>query len=90
MSSILIEAEEIIEGKSDTHGSPEDSFGRIAEYWTTYLNIEHSLNVELTKADTAEMLALFKLARAQSGEYNEDDYRDRVGYAKFANDFRHD
>jgi len=86
--SILKEAEQIIEGKSDTHGSPEDSFGRIAEYWSVYLNIEHNLDVTLTKADTAELLALFKLARAQSGRYNKDDYRDRVGYCKFASDFR--
>lgn len=86
--SILTEAEEIIEGKAETHGSPEDSFGRIADYWTVYLNIEYGIDLELSKADTAEMLALFKLARAQSGRYNEDDYRDRVGYARFANDFR--
>lgn len=90
MTTILSEAEEIQAGKSESHGSPEDSFGRIAKYWTTYLNIEHDLDVELTKADTAEMLALFKLARAQSGRYNKDDYRDRVGYCKFASDFRND
>lgn len=88
MSSILSEAEEIIEGKAETHGAPEDSFERIAGYWTLYLSIEKGIDIELTEADTAEMLALFKLARAQSGRYNEDDYRDRVGYCKFASDFR--
>lgn len=88
--TILTEAEEIIEGKSETHGSPEDSFERIAHYWTTYLEIEGKTDSEITEADVADMLALFKLARAQSGRYNEDDYRDRAGYVKFANDFRHD
>jgi len=90
MSSILTEADDIIEGKSDTHGPPEDSFGRIAGYWNTYLRIEHDPDMMLDMADVAEMLALFKLARAQSGRYNEDDYRDRVGYCKFASDFRKD
>lgn len=86
--TILTEAEEIIDGKTETHGSPENSFGRIAEYWNTYLGIEYDTEITLDKADVAEMLAVFKLARAQSGEYNTDDYRDRVGYCKFASDFR--
>jgi hypothetical protein len=89
-TELLIEAADIIDGKSETHGSPEDSFGRIAEYWTTHLEIEHDLDAEITKADTAEMLGLFKLARAQSGRYNEDDYRDMLGYFNFAAQFRND
>lgn len=88
--TILTEAEEIIEGKAETHGPPEDSFDRIGGYWTLYLCIEHGLDIELSKADVAEMLALFKLARAQSGRYNDDDYRDRAGYLHFANEFRND
>ncbi len=87
-TQLLREAAEIAEGKSETHGSPEDSFGRIANYWSTYLDIEGKLFEELNKADVAEMMALFKLARAQGGEYNEDDYRDRLGYTNFANEFR--
>lgn len=90
MSDLLIEANEIKEGKSDTHGDPEDSFGRIARYWSLYLDIEGKLFEDLSKADVAEMEALFKLARAQSGEYNEDDYRDRLGYVDFAGEFRND
>jgi hypothetical protein len=89
-TELLTEVQEIIEGKSDTHGSPEDSFGRIARYWTLYLDIEGVLYEEISRADVAEMLSLFKLARAQSGEYNDDDYRDRLGYTNFANNFRND
>lgn len=87
-TELLTDAQEIIEGRSETHGSPEDSFGRIAQYWTLYLSIEGKTDCELSKADISEMMALFKLARAQDGEYNDDDYRDRLGYVNFASEFR--
>ena len=85
---LLEEAQEIIEGRSETHGAPEDSFGRIAAYWSTYLSIQYGLEWELTDADVSEMMALFKLARAQGGGYNEDDYRDRLGYVNLASNLR--
>jgi hypothetical protein len=83
---ILREAADIIEGRSETHGDPEDSFATIAAYWQTYL--EQRSEGELTKRDVAEMLALFKLARAQNGESNSDDHRDRAGYVAFADAFQ--
>ncbi|QRD99688.1 hypothetical protein VOLN27_62 [Halorubrum virus VOLN27B] len=85
---LLEEAQEIIEGRSKTHGAPEDSFGRIAAYWSTYLSTQYGLEWELTDADVSEMMALFKLARAQGGDYNEDDYRDRLGYVNLASNLR--
>lgn len=92
-TKLLDEAANIIEGKAETHGDPEDSFERIAKYWNAYLQIEGKIDLEntyVTEADVAEMMALFKLARAQGGEYNEDDYRDRLGYTNFASQFRND
>jgi len=86
--TLLSEAEDIIDGKSEDHGPPEDSFARIASYWQTYIEIEYGEPVEFDEADVAEMMALFKLARAQSGRYNEDDYRDRAGYIHWANELR--
>lgn len=85
---LLDDAAQIIDGKDDEHGDAEDSFGRIAAYWTTYLQIEHNVDVSLDQSDVAEMMALFKLARAQSGRYNDDDYRDRLGYVAFASEHR--
>ncbi|AGM10814.1 hypothetical protein M192_gp065 [Halorubrum tailed phage 8] len=85
---LLEEAKEIIEGRSETHGPPEDSFSRIAAYWSTYLSIQYGLEWELTSSDVAELMALFKLARAQGGDYNEDDYRDRLGYVNLASNLR--
>lgn len=90
-TDLLDDAAKIIDGRSETHGSPEDSFKRIASYWNTYLSIEGKMDLEktyVTEADVAEMMALFKLARAQSGEYNDDDYRDRLGYVTLASELR--
>ncbi|WP_144797572.1 DUF6378 domain-containing protein [Halorubrum depositum] len=85
---LLEEAQEIIEGRSETHGSAEDSFGRIAEWWTTYLSTEYGSDLTLKDADVGEMMELFKLARAQGGDYHEDDYRDRLGYVNLASNLR--
>ncbi len=86
------EAKEIIEGRSGTHGTPERNFQNIANYWTLYLNIENklSINERLSKADVAEMMDLLKFARGQTGEFNEDDYRDRMSYTNFAANYRND
>lgn len=89
-TELLSEAAEIIEGRSNSHGSPERNFKNIADYWTLYLQIEDKLQIdsELTKADVAEMMDLLKFARGQTGEFNEDDYRDRMSYTNFAANYR--
>jgi len=87
-TQILREAAEITEGRSDTHGAPEDSFLRIARYWNDYLVNENGEHPGITPGDVADLLALFKLARSQGGEHNPDDNRDRVGYISFAESFK--
>lgn len=83
-TDLLTDAVEIIEGKSETHGSPERNFSDIADYWTRYLG------VNIDPSDVAEMMIRLKLARSESGEFNEDDYRDMISYANFAANFQHD
>jgi hypothetical protein len=85
---LMDEAKEIIEGRSETHGAPEDSFQRIAHYWNAYFLSTGCPDPNIRPADVAEMMALFKLARAQGGDYNEDDYRDRLGYVNLASNLR--
>lgn len=87
-TEILDEAAEIVEGRSETHGSPEDSFSRIARYWNDYLVNEGVDDPGITEGDVADLLALFKLARSQGGDPNPDDNRDRVGYIAFAEAFK--
>jgi hypothetical protein len=86
-TDILYEAAEITEGRSATHGEPEDSFSRIARYWNDYLVNEGVDDPGINEGDVADLLALFKLARSQGGEHNPDDNRDRVGYIAFAESF---
>lgn len=57
------------------YGPPEDSFARIANLWTAYLN------VEFLPTDVAAMLALLKIARLASNPMSEDSYIDLAGYA---------
>lgn len=87
-TDILHEAAEITEGRSETHGEPEDSFTRIARYWNDYLLNKGITDPNITEGDVADLLALFKLARSQGGEPNPDDNRDRVGYISFAEAFK--
>ena len=81
---LLTDAAEIIDGKSETHGDPERNFGTIANYWTDYLG------VHVDKSDVAEMMIRLKLARSETGEFNEDDYRDLISYANFAANFQNE
>lgn len=87
-TQILRDAAAITEGRSETHGAPEDSFARIARYWNDYLLNEGVTDPNITEGDVADLLALFKLARSQGGDPNPDDNRDRVGYISFAEAFK--
>jgi hypothetical protein len=89
-TELLGDVGDIVEGRSEKHGSPENSFSDIARYWNAYLESEDKLFERIEAGDVAEMMALLKLARSQSGEYNEDDYRDRLGYVLFANKFNNE
>lgn len=75
---ILILANKAVNGEREqTYGSPEDSFNRIANLWSAYLN------VALTGLDVAKMMILFKLARTGERAYL-DNWVDIAGYAACA------
>lgn len=57
------------------YGSPESNFGKLAEFWATYLNYD------ITAKDVAAMLALLKIARIASGHAKDDNWVDLAGYA---------
>lgn len=75
-ADLLHEAEVIVcNDREGQYGKPEDSFARIADYWTTYLQ------TEVTARDVAIMMALFKVARIQTGiGYKADSWVDAIGY----------
>lgn len=81
LGSLLDEAKRTITGeRQDQYGAPEDSFSRIAAYWTTYLGRP------VSALDVAHLMALMKLARAQGQGFRRDNYVDLAGYAAIAAD----
>lgn len=73
---ILNKAHEIINGeRQGTYGSAEDSFSRIAEFWTAYTGNY------ISATDVANMMVLMKIARNASGVYKDDNWIDICGYA---------
>ena len=74
-TDVLHEAAGIVNGeRQGTYGPPEDSFNRIAAYWTTYLGRE------VSAADVAIMMALLKIARRDHDRKHRDSYVDGAAY----------
>ena len=81
LGSLLDEAKQTITGeRQDQYGAPEDSFARIAGYWSIYLGRQ------VSALDVAHLMALMKLARAQGQGFRRDNYVDLAGYAAIAAD----
>lgn len=76
----ILEAAEkcVCRDRQDTHGSPEDSFGAIADLWTAYKG------VDFDPFDVAMMMALLKVARAKVNPQHTDNYIDLCGYGSIA------
>ena len=64
----------VTKDRQATHGKPEDSFGRIGEYWSAHLKRE------VTRQDVAVMMTLLKVARLDANPENPDNWIDACGY----------
>jgi hypothetical protein len=69
----------ITRDRAATHGDAEDSFAVIADFWTTWLG--DRLTGVVTSFDVAQMMVLFKAARARGNPQHMDNIVDEVGYA---------
>lgn len=83
----LSAAAEVAQSRSKEYGE-ENSFSRIAQLWTAYLNATGN-SAALMPSDVARMLELFKMARAltrqaSNAPVKEDDAIDAVSYAAWA------
>ena len=82
---ILNAAETCVCGQREgDYGSPEDSFGLIAELWTSYLKrrcVGVGADVCVDAADVAMLMALLKVARVAGGRGTVDCFVDLAGYA---------
>jgi hypothetical protein len=73
-TEILQSAEVLINGdREQDYGTPQESFGCIADMWTAYLG--HPV----TAADACNMMALLKIARLRTGPHR-DSSVDGAGY----------
>lgn len=91
---------EILDDRQGQYGDASDTLQLIADYWNAFLNEitgyrrdPGASRVELTPAEVAQMMVLFKVARAQRGSLAEhgdptDDMLDTIGYATLAADVR--
>ncbi|MFQ9126788.1 MAG: DUF6378 domain-containing protein [Butyricicoccaceae bacterium] len=75
--------------REEDYGSPEDSFGCIAELWETYLRaacVSPDAIVTVTAADVAMLMALLKIARVGTSCVGgtADSFVDLAGYAPAA------
>lgn len=66
--------EYICKDRESEYGTPEDSFGAIAKYWSIYKGTDISAH------DVAIMMSLLKIARIQTGRFKADSYIDACGY----------
>lgn len=76
---LIAKAGELVGGdRAKTHGDKHTNFSNIAGLWNAYIA---TLNARaLNASDVGNMMALLKIARTQSGEPNEDDTIDAIGY----------
>lgn len=72
---LQIAIECVTANRESDSGTPEDSFTRIAEYWTTHLGIT------VRATDVAIMMALLKVARLGTTPESRDSWVDLAGYA---------
>ena len=74
-ADILDTAKEYVtKDRATTHGDAESNFGLIATYWSAHLD------ANVTAADVAILMTLFKLARAKGNIGNSENWVDGCGY----------
>ena len=82
-AEILETASKLVCGdREQQYSPPENSFRAIAELWNAYLlNADVLTTGRMLEADDVVlMMALFKIARIQTGSYNDDSFVDACGY----------
>lgn len=76
---ILADAGRLISSdRAEQHGDMRANHENIANLWAAYLGTPVSAH------DVALMMSLLKIARTKTGQHNQDDYVDAVGYMSIA------
>lgn len=74
----------VCKSREEQYGSPEDSFGIIAQLWELYIQArcvcDQDTDVIICPEDVANLMALLKIARIAGGNFKADSYVDAIGY----------
>lgn len=92
--TILSEVKKIIcNDRNEQYGEPEDSFEKIADYWTTYIKhncVAPGADCGVDARDVAIMMVLFKLGRMETSYFaSYDSFIDAIGYMTCATDIEY-
>jgi len=74
----------ILQDRAAIHGSPEDNFTLIKQFWNVYLHRKYNIGYQIEDVDVAMMMALLKVARAVGNPNHMDNYIDGAGYLLLA------
>jgi len=74
-AAVLALAHAAVMGRGKSYGSPENSFGEVAAFWSVLFE-RH-----FTASDVALALALLKVARLKADPSHNDSIVDLAGYA---------
>lgn len=93
---ILSEVQGILDDREVEYDDYTDMLQTIADYWNVYLKdmLHHKdlgIDIFLDPSSVAQMMALFKVARASVGwgDKTADDMRDAIGYLAMSADLEH-
>lgn len=71
----------VCKDRNIAHGDAEDNFATIAEFWSVYVQRRFGVTFQLNALDVADMMVLFKVARAAANPLNAENRFDIGGYA---------
>lgn len=82
---VLTIASKLVTGnRQESHGDMFDSFSQVARMWSAMLNGRDLTENPLKPHEVCDMMELLKMTRSTMGNFNNDDYVDRAGYAACA------
>lgn len=91
--TILSEVKKIIcNDRNEQYGEPEDSFEKIADYWTTYLKhncVAPDADCCLCARDVAILMVLFKLGRMETSCFHATELYRRYRLYDLRNGYHH-
>ena len=71
----------VLHDRERDHGAPEDTFALHARLWNAYLSSKCGVEINLSPADVAAMLVLFKVGRIAANPAHGDSWADAAGYS---------